>query len=145
MPLGEVLAALQQGAVDGVEASITVFTTFKYFDVAKFHTNTNHYFITSMGTVSKKWFDGLPPDIQKIVVEEGRAIHGELLAWAKDFYRGAVDVWKEKTKDGWIELTSEQRAVFRARLEGVDARIAQDVPGIKEWLDLLRAKAKALR
>jgi tripartite ATP-independent transporter DctP family solute receptor len=145
MPLGEVLAALQQGAIDGSESAITVFTTFKYFDVAKYFVNTNHYFITSMGTVSKKWFDGLPPDLQKIVVEEGRAVHAELLEWGKDFNRAAVNLWKEKTKDGWIELTPEQRAAFRARMEGVDGKVAQDVPGIKEWLDLLRAKAKALR
>ncbi len=145
MPLGEVLTALQQGAIDGSESAITVFTTFKYFDVAKYYANTNHYFITSMGVVSKKWLDGLPPDLQKIVVEEGRAVHAELLEWGKDFNRAAVNLWKEKTKDGWIELTSEQRAAFRSRMEGVDARVAQDVPGIKEWLDLLRAKAKALR
>src|SRR5262245_32113848 len=36
MTLGEVLAALQQGAIDGSESAITVFTTFKYFDVAKY-------------------------------------------------------------------------------------------------------------
>ncbi|PYN95251.1 MAG: C4-dicarboxylate ABC transporter substrate-binding protein [Candidatus Rokuibacteriota bacterium] len=145
MTLGEVLAALQQGAIDGSESAITVFTTFKYFDVAKYFVNTNHYFITAMGAVSKKWLDGLPPDLQKIVVEEGRAVHAEMLEWGKDFHRAAVNLWKEKTKDGWIELTPEQRAAFRARMEGVDAKVAPDVAGIKEWLDLLRAKAKALK
>src|SRR5262249_46170534 len=114
MPLGEVLTALQQGAIDGSESAITVFTTFKYFDVVKYYTNTHHYFITSISTVSKKWFDGLPPDIQRIVVEEGRAVHAELLEWDKDFNRAAVNLWKEKTKDGLIELTPEQRAAFRA-------------------------------
>jgi len=145
MPLGEVLAALQQGALDGSESAITVFTTFKYFDIVKWHINTNHYFITSVAAVSKKWFDALPPDLQKIVVEEGRAVHPEMLEWTKDFYKTAVNLWKEKTKDGWVELNPEQRAAFRARMEGVDAKVAQEVPGIKEWLDLLRAKAKVLR
>ena len=145
MPLGEVLPALQQGAVDGVQSALTVFTTFKYFDVAKFHTPTNHYFITSIGTVSRKWLDGLPADIQRAVLEEGRAVHAELLDWTKNFYQAAVNVWKEKTKEGWVELTAEQHAVFRERLEGVDAKVAQEIPAIKEWLDLLRAKAKTLR
>ena len=145
MPLGEVLPALQQGAVDGVQSALTVFTTFKYYDVAKFHTNTNHYFITSIGTVSKKWFDGLPPDVRQAVLEEGRAVHAELLDWTKNFYQTAVNVWKEKAKDGWVDLTAEQRAVFRQRLDGVDARVAQEVPGIKEWLDTLRASARAPR
>lgn len=142
MPLGEVLAALQQGAVDAVESALTVFTTFKYYDVAKYHTNTDHYTITSIGTVSKKWYDGLPPDLRRIVADEGRAVHAELLPWTKNFYNGAVKVWKDKTKEGWIELTAEQRAAFRKRMEGVDEKVASQVAGLKEWLDLLRAKSK---
>jgi TRAP-type C4-dicarboxylate transport system substrate-binding protein len=145
MPLGEVLPALQQGALDGVESALPVFTVFKYFDVAKFHTNTNHYFIMSMGTISKKWLDGLPADLQKAVLEEGRAVQAELLDWTKNFYQRMETVWREKAKEGWIELTAEQKAAFRQRLEGVDAKVAEQVSGIKEWLDLLRAKAKALR
>src|SRR5207249_1827211 len=129
MPLGEVLAALQQGALDGSESALTVFTTFKYFDVVKYYANTNHYFITSIATVSKKWFDGVPADVQKIVVEEGRAVHAELLEWGKEFNRNAVTIWKEKTKDGYVELAPDQRAAFRARMEGVDAKVASDVPG----------------
>lgn len=144
MTLGEVLPALQQGALDGVEASLTVFTTFKYYDVAKHHTNTNHYFITSMAAVSKKWLDGLPADIQKAVLEEARAANAEMLDWTKTFYQTSVNTWKEKTRDGWIDLTTDQRAAFRAKLEGVDAAVA-DVPGLTQVLELLRARAKVLR
>jgi TRAP-type C4-dicarboxylate transport system substrate-binding protein len=145
MTLGEVLPALQQGALDGSESAITVFTTFKYYDVAKYYVNTDHYFITSMGVLSKRWLDGLPRDIQQAVVDEGRAVQEELLDWAKTFSQAGVATWKEKTKDGFVELTPEERTAFRSRMEGVDAQMAERVPGIKEWLDLLRAKAKALR
>jgi TRAP-type C4-dicarboxylate transport system substrate-binding protein len=113
--------------------------------VAKYYVNTDHYFITSMGVVSKRWLDGLPSDLQQAVVEEGRAVQAELLDWGKSFYQAGVATWKEKTKDGFIELTPEQRAAFRSRMEGVDVQVAERVPGIKEWLDLLRAKAKALK
>lgn len=143
MPLGEVLPALQQGAVDAVESALTVFTTFKYYDVAKYHTNTDHYIITSIGTISKKWYDGLPADLKKIVDEEARAVHAELLPWTKNFYNQGVKVWKDRTKgEGWIELTADQRAAFRARMQGVDEKVAAQVAGVKEWLDLLRAKSK---
>jgi TRAP-type transport system periplasmic protein len=145
MTLGEVLPALQQGALDGVSSSLTIFTTFKYYDVAKYYANSDHYFITSIATVSKKWLDGLPPDVQKIVLEEGRAVQAELLDWGKNFYQAGVKTWKEKTGTGWIELTPEQRSAFRAKMEGVDVTVAEKVAGIKEWLDLLRAKAKASR
>ena len=143
LPLGEVLPALQQGAVDGVQASLTVFTTFKYYDVAKYHTNSDHYVITSMATISKKWYDGLPPDLQKVVVDEARGDNPALLEWTKNFYSEGVKVWKEKTKgEGWIDLTADQRGVFRSRMQGVDEKVASQVAGVKEWLDLLRAKSK---
>ncbi len=142
IPFGEVLPALQQGAVDGVQSSLTAMTGFKFFDVAKYHTNTNHYIITSIAVISKKWHDGLPPDLQRVALEEGRAVHAELLDWTKNFYNEAAKTWKEKTKDGWIELTADQRAAFRQRMEGVDEKVAQQVAGLKEWLDLLRAKSK---
>ncbi len=139
---GEVLPALQQGAVDGVQSSLTAMTGFKFYDVAKFHTNTNHYLITSIGVVSQKWYDGLPPDLQEAVLEEARAVHPELLPWTKNFYNEAATIWKEKTKDGWIELTADQRAAFRQRMAGVDEKVAGQVAGLKEWVDLLRAKSK---
>lgn len=143
MPLGEVLPALQTGAVDGVQSALTVFTTFKYYDVAKWHTNTNHYTITSIGIVSKRWYDGLPAGFQKIVDEEARALHAELLPWTKAFYQDGVRVWREKTRgEGWVDLTPEQRAAFRNQLEGVDERVAGQVTGIKWWLDMLRAKSR---
>ena len=41
-----------------------------------------------------------------------------------------------------MTLTPEQQAVFRTQLAGVDEHVAAQVAGLKEWLDLLRAKAK---
>jgi len=130
------------GAVDAVQAGVTVFVPFKYYDVAKYHTNTNHYLVTGFGTVSKRWYDGLPADLQRAVVEEAMAEQASLHEWTKNLYTEGVRVWKERTKDGWIELTEEQRAAFRQRLEGVDGKVAAQIPLLKEWLDLLRAKSK---
>ena len=142
MPLGEVLPALQQGALDGVQSALTVFTAFKYYDVVKYHTNTDHYIVTSMNMVSKKWYDALPPDLQRAVIEEARADHAGLLAWTKDFYNASATLWKEKTTGGFVELTPAQREAFRSRMQGVDEKVAQQVAGVKEWLDLLRAKGR---
>lgn len=142
MPLGEVMPALQQGAIDAVQVALPIFVAFKYYDVAKYHTNTNHYMVTVMGMVSKKWYDGLPPDLQQAVVEEGRADHAELLAFAKNHFNQSATTWEEKTKDGLIELTPEQRAAFRKRTEGVEEKVAEQFPVLKEWLELVRAKAK---
>jgi hypothetical protein len=84
----------------------------------------------------------LPVTVQQSLLEEGRALHAELLDWTKNFYNEGVHTWKEQTKDCFVELTTDQRAAFRQRLEGVDQQVAAQVPGLKEWLDLLRTKAK---
>lgn len=143
IPWGETLPALQQGAVDAVQAGITVLSAFKYYDVVKWFTNTDHYLIQGIATVSKKWYDSLPPDLQRAVVEEGPAIHQELQGWLKSFYHDSARVWKEKTRDGWIELTTDQRAAFRQRIEGTEEKVArEEVPAVKDLLDLVRAKAR---
>ena len=142
MPLGEVLPALQQGAIDGVQSGLHIFVNFKYYDVAKYHTNTDHYMVTVMGMVSKRWYDALPVDLQRAVEEDGKADHADLLAFAKKQAADSAKIWKEKTQEGWIELTPEQRGAFRKRMEGVDEKVAAQVTGLKEWLDLVRAKSK---
>lgn len=142
MPWGDVLPALQQGALDGVQAGLTVFVPFKYYDVVKYHTNTNHYIVTAMPSISKKWWDGLPADLQRIVLEEARADNTALLEWTKNLYKEAAQIWRERTKDGFIELTSAERAAFRARMEGVEERVAPQAPGLKDVLVLLRGKSR---
>ena len=97
---------------------------------------------TGFGTVSKRWYDGLPAELQRAVIEEAMADQASLHEWTKNLYLEGEKVWKERTRDGWIELTGEQRAAFRQRMEGVADKVAAQIPAIKEWVDLLRAKAK---
>ena len=65
-----------------------------------------------MLALSKKWYDTLPAPLQQIVLEEGRAVHAELLEWTKKFYNESIQTWKEQTKDGFIVLTPDQQAAF---------------------------------
>ena len=60
MTLGDVLPAIQQGAIDGAVLALTVDTTMQYYDAAKYITTTGQPFIFSMAFLSKKWFDALP-------------------------------------------------------------------------------------
>src|ERR1700684_686749 len=66
MSLGDVLPALQQGAIDGAVASTAIFTAFHYQDAAKYATDTGQPAIFAIIEVSKKWFDTLPPDLQQV-------------------------------------------------------------------------------
>jgi TRAP-type C4-dicarboxylate transport system substrate-binding protein len=145
MGLPEALTAIQQGTVDGVQSALRAITNFKFYESARYYANTNHFYITSIGIINKKWLDALPASVQKAVIEEGRAVMPELLEVAKAATADAEATWKAQTRDGWIDLTADQRAAFRSRLEGIDARIVQEHPTAKELIELLRRKSKELR
>ena len=86
MTLGDVLPALQQGAIDGSLTTITQYTTLHYVDAAKYVVETGQPYVISIAVFSKKWLESLPPDLQKIVrddatqgVDRHRALHRRLL------------------------------------------------------------------
>ena len=60
MTLGDVLPALQQGAIDGAVAGMGPFTNMHFIDAAKYVTMTNQPSIFLIAEVNKKWYDSLP-------------------------------------------------------------------------------------
>ena len=71
MSLPEVLPALQQGTIDGVNSVLGVFVAFRYHDAAPNLVDTALWPILPVALVSKVFFDRLPPDLQKTVLETG--------------------------------------------------------------------------
>ena len=70
LPFGEVYIATQQKAIDGADLVYRNVTGAKLFEVAKYMSETKHILLINFEVVSKKFFDSLPPDYQKILVEE---------------------------------------------------------------------------
>jgi tripartite ATP-independent transporter DctP family solute receptor len=82
MEFSEVYTALQQGTLDGMENPPDVLYKMKMHEVAKYYTITEHFAFASNVIVSKKWFDGLPKDLQAVVTKAGK----DTIAWADDAY-----------------------------------------------------------
>src|ERR1700730_4403505 len=78
MTLADVMPALQQGAIDGALATITVYTTFHYQDAAKYVLESDQPYLNSMVVMSKKWVDSLPPDLQKIVRDDAASVSKDI-------------------------------------------------------------------
>jgi len=72
MELSEVYTALQQGTLDGMENPPDVLYKMKMHEAAKYYTITEHFAFASILQVSKKWFDGLPKDLQGVVTKAGK-------------------------------------------------------------------------
>ena len=60
MTLGDVLPALQQGAIDGADAALNVYVPMHFVDAAKYVTETNQPAIFIILEVNQKWYDSLP-------------------------------------------------------------------------------------
>jgi TRAP-type C4-dicarboxylate transport system substrate-binding protein len=78
MPLPEVIPALDRGTIDGTHSAMAVFVNFKFYDIAKTVTQTDDTLLVPVGVVSKAWLSKLPPDLAKIVVEEGRKLQARV-------------------------------------------------------------------
>jgi TRAP-type C4-dicarboxylate transport system substrate-binding protein len=73
MTLGDVLPAMQQGAIDGAVTGIGPVANFHMVDAAKFVTQTGQPAIFLIVETNKKWFESLPQDLQQIVEKDAAA------------------------------------------------------------------------
>src|SRR5205809_6897132 len=69
MAFSEVYQALQTGVVDGTENPPSNLYTQKMYEVQKYLTISDHGYLGYAVIVNKKFWDGLPPDIRKILDE----------------------------------------------------------------------------
>jgi tripartite ATP-independent transporter DctP family solute receptor len=70
LAFGEMYPALQQRVVDGVELVYNNIPAGRFYEVLKYVSETGHIMLINFEVISAKWFNALPPDYQKILVEE---------------------------------------------------------------------------
>lgn len=70
MNFGDIYTGLQQKAVDGAELVYANIFGASLFEVLKYVSETKHFLLINFEVVSAKWFDSLPEEYQKILVEE---------------------------------------------------------------------------
>jgi TRAP-type C4-dicarboxylate transport system substrate-binding protein len=141
MSLGDVMTALQQGTIDGALASIPAFTPLHFYDAAKYMTETSQYYVLIVVEMSKKWFDALPKDLQKIVMTEGDIASHEIVPWQ------AQDMASQKK--AWIlhggkliELPPADEAELMKRMSTIADDVAKRRPAIREMYEELKAAVK---
>lgn len=70
MNFGEMYSGIQQGAVDGAELVYANIPGGKLYEVLKYANETGHILLINFQVVSADWFNSLPEEYQKILVEE---------------------------------------------------------------------------
>ena len=140
MPLNEVMPSLQRGVIDGTMSGTAIFIAFKMNDVVKTITVTNDTMLVALAVVSKVWFDKLPPDLQKIVLDTGRATQRQTHEWEKDFTKGLDKVWADM---GGVmhTLPPDDLKAMAELLGSVGDDVTKDQPAVNEMLKRVRAVA----
>jgi TRAP-type C4-dicarboxylate transport system substrate-binding protein len=143
MAPSEAVQALSSGAIDGVRTGITIFTTFKYYDIVKDVTSVDgDGTILSMFYVGKKWFDGLPAEVRKAVVDTSAKLEPEMNQWSVEEIGKAEAQWKQH--GGQIHrITGPDQVEFQKRMRAAADEVAQKNPRIKDAYQLMVERAKA--
>jgi len=127
MSLGDVLPALQQGAIDGAVASTAVFTAFHYQDAAKYVTETGQPAIFAIVEISKKWYDGLPPDLQQVIDKAAARESVAVNPQATEITQNSRKVWTD-TGGELISLPPDEQAAMLKLLASVGADVSKEKP-----------------
>jgi TRAP-type C4-dicarboxylate transport system substrate-binding protein len=88
MNFGELYTALENKTVDGQENPYTVILSNKFYEVQKFVTATNHAYTQNILLVSRKFWDKLSPEEQKMIRETA--------AETRDYQREQTRIQTEK-------------------------------------------------
>ncbi|OYT84953.1 MAG: ABC transporter substrate-binding protein [Burkholderiales bacterium PBB6] len=144
LPFSELFSALETKAVDGQENPFNTILSSKFYEVQKYLTVTNHVYSPWIVLVSKKWWDGLSKDEQKVLMDA--AVKSRDFERADTRAEAAKALGDLKAKGMQInELNPTEAARMRDKLTRVNAGIAANV-GMDLWnetrseLDKLRAR-----
>ena len=73
MAIGEVFTALQQGTIDGQENPLPIIDTFKFYEVQKYLSVTEHFYSATPLLIQKKIWDKISKENQAIILEAAYA------------------------------------------------------------------------
>jgi TRAP-type C4-dicarboxylate transport system substrate-binding protein len=141
MPLGEVLPALQQGALDSVMSDVPIFVALRYSSAAKYLINTEHALLAAVTVISKTWFDKLPADLQKVVEDAGRKVSADIYQWSVDDINNGIDTWS-KGGGEVIRLEPAEQSRLMAKLLPIGAEVTAKRPDEKALFAVLQDAVK---
>jgi TRAP-type C4-dicarboxylate transport system substrate-binding protein len=144
MTLGDVVPALQQGAIDGALAGIPVLAAMHFKDAAKYVTTIGQPAVFSIVEISKKWFETLPPDLQKIVEDDATKETTAINQWSIDLNARSYKAWTESGGE-LIKLPADELSSLLNTLSSAGEEVAKDKPSISAAYQIVKEAAQRTR
>ena len=131
MAFSEVYQALQTGVVDGTENPPSNFYTQKMHEVQKFMVQSQHGYLGYAVIVNKKFWDGLPEDLKKILTAAMEESTRYANAIAQKENIDATEAVRASGKTQVVALTPAERSALKKAMlkthKEVESRIGADV------------------
>jgi TRAP-type transport system periplasmic protein len=141
MTLAEVLPGIQQGTIDGSLSSMTVYTTMQFHDAAKYVLENDQPYINSIVVMSKRWLGTLPPDLQKIIHDNGAKVSKDVVPFVKEFFAKQYELWK--SRGGVLnKLPSDEYKAMLAKVTSIGEDLSKDKPDLNRAVKLVFEAAK---
>jgi TRAP-type C4-dicarboxylate transport system substrate-binding protein len=141
MSLGDVLPAIQQGAIDGATGGVEAFAGLHFYDTAKYITMTHHAAIFLVAEVSRKWYDSLPADLQEIVDRTAASVATAINPQLDELEKQAIKTWSNNGGE-LIELPADEQTEMFKILASVGADVAKTKPNVQAAYELVTAAAQ---
>jgi TRAP-type transport system periplasmic protein len=136
MSLGDVLPALQQGAVDGALGTIPVFGPLHYVDAAKYAVESDQPYVNVIIVMNKKWVEALPPDLQKILHDDATAVSKDIVPFVTDFFAAQRKGWTDKGGE-LISLPAAEQAAMIAKISSIGNDISAAKPDLNKAVEVV--------
>jgi TRAP-type C4-dicarboxylate transport system substrate-binding protein len=141
MTLADVVPGLQQGTIDGSLSTVTVYTTMQFHDVAKYVTETGQPYIVSIVELSKKWYDSLPPDLQKVVMDNGKKVSDGIDPFVDEFFDNQRKIWLQKGGE-FISLPDAEQKTMIDKISTIGEDLSKSKPSLNAAIKVVEESAK---
>ena len=137
MPYSETVPALQRKLIDGVRSNIVVMNATKHHTVAKYITVVNDTYIPCAGFVSLVWYNKLPKNLQKAVVDAGREIEDTMYDIAQKYAARAEQGWRDGGAEV-IRLSDSDQKKFMETVQPIGDEVLGKRADTKAMFELMK-------
>lgn len=143
VPFMEVYSALQLKMIDGQENAPYITQEMKFMEVQNYYIRSAHKIYIMQTMANKAFFDGLPEDVQKIVLDCVAELRPFAFKTQENLNKERLDLIQKSMKGNQqiVDLPKEQRAAFRELSKGADEtylKVSGNPELAKKMLELLR-------
>ena len=142
MAFSEVLPALQRNVIDGLSSIPILFYNMKMHNAAKHITLTGLFKANVPVYVSKVWWDKLPADLRKLMIEESKGVESELIGWNIEANQRVMESWK-KVGGTARTLPAADQAKLLATVKPIVAQVMAKRPTVNATFQKVMEFAKA--